>query len=76
MKDFDLFDETYKGYWIEPGVTPILTTTDTTSNRVIGWTKTYGRARIVTLQSGHDSPTFQNPDFRQLLKQAIDWVYF
>ena len=75
VKDFELFDETYKGYWIEPGVTPILTTADTTSNNVIGWTKTYGKARIVTLQSGHDSPTFQNPAFRQLLKQSVEWVY-
>ena len=75
VNDFDLFDETYKGYWVEPGVVPLLTTTDTTSTPVIGWTKTYGKARIVTLQSGHDSPTFQNPAFRQLLKQSIEWVY-
>ena len=75
VKDFDLFDETYKGYWVDPGVKPLLTTTDTTSTPVIGWTKTYGKARIVTLQSGHDSPTFQNPDFRKILMQAIEWVY-
>jgi type 1 glutamine amidotransferase len=75
VKDFELFDETYKGYWVEPGVTSILTTTDTTSAPIIGWTKTYGKARIVTLQSGHDSPTFQNPAFRQLLKQSVEWVY-
>ena len=75
VNDFELFDETYKGYWVEPGVKPLLTTTDTTSTPVIGWTKTYGKARVVTLQSGHDSPTFQNPSFRQLLKQSIEWVY-
>ena len=75
IRDFEVFDETYKGYWVEPGVTPILTTNDTTSNHVIGWTKTFGKARIVTLQSGHDSPTFQNQNFRQLVKQAIEWVY-
>jgi type 1 glutamine amidotransferase len=75
VKDFELFDETYKGYWIEPGVTPILTTTDPTSNHVIGWTKTYGKSRIVTLQSGHDSPTFESSAFRQLLKQSVEWVY-
>jgi hypothetical protein len=75
VKDFELFDETYKGYYVEPGVKPLLTTTDTTSTPVIGWSKIYGKARIVTLQSGHDSPTFQNPNFRQLLKQSIEWVY-
>jgi type 1 glutamine amidotransferase len=74
VSDFDLFDETYKGYWVDPGVKLLLTTNDTTSTPVIGWTKTYGKSRIVTLQSGHDSPTFENPNFRQLLKQSIEWV--
>ena len=75
LSDFDIFDETYKGYYIEPGVTPLLSTDDQTSNPVIGWTKKYGKARVVTLQSGHDVPTFENPNFRKLLKQSIEWVY-
>jgi uncharacterized protein len=75
VKDFEIFDETYKGYYIEDGVTPLLTTTEPSSNQVIGWTKQYGKARVVTLQSGHDVPTFENPSFRKLLKQAIEWVY-
>jgi uncharacterized protein len=73
--DFELFDETYKGYYVEEGVHTLITTTETSSAQVIGWTKIYGKSRIVTLQSGHDSPTFQNPAFRQLLKQSIEWVY-
>ena len=75
VKDFEIFDETYKGYYIEEGVTPLLTTDEPSSNRVIGWTKKYGNARVVTLQSGHDVPTFENPDFRKLLLQSVEWVY-
>ncbi len=75
VKDFDLFDETYKGYYIASGVVPLLTTTEPSSNSVIGWTSQYGRARVVTLQSGHATPTFQNENFRRLLKQAIEWSY-
>ncbi len=75
LTDFDIFDETYKGYYIEPGVTPLLYTDEPSSNQTIGWTKKYGKARVVTLQSGHDVPTFENPDFRKLLKQSIEWVY-
>jgi type 1 glutamine amidotransferase len=41
---------------------------------VIGWTKKYGKARVVTLQSGHDAHTFGNASFRKLLKQAIFWA--
>jgi type 1 glutamine amidotransferase len=74
VKDFELFDETYKGYYVEEGVTPLITTSEPSSTPVIGWVKKYGKTKIVTLQSGHDSPTFQNPAFRQLLKQAIEWA--
>jgi uncharacterized protein len=75
LNDFDVFDETYKGYYVEPGVTPLLYTDEPSSNRLIGWAKVYGKSRVVTLQSGHDVPTFENPNFRKLLKQSIEWVY-
>ena len=75
LKDFPIFDETYKGYYVEEGVTPLLTTDEPSSTPVIGWAKKYGKARIVVLQSGHDVPTFENPDFRKLLKQAVGWTY-
>ena len=74
LSDFDIFDETYKGYFVDDNVTPLLTTDEPSSNHVIGWAKTYGKSRIVVLQSGHDVPTFQNPSYRKLLLQAIEWV--
>jgi type 1 glutamine amidotransferase len=75
LTDFEIFDETYKGFYVEEGATPLLTTDEPTSTHVIGWSKMYGKSRIVTLQSGHDTPTFENPDYRKLLRQAIEWVY-
>lgn len=75
LSDFELFDETYKGFYVSPRVTPLLKTRDTTSTPVIGWSHVYGKARVVTLQSGHDTPTFQDDNFRRLLKQAILYVY-
>ena len=75
VKDFEIFDETYKGYYVEEGVQQLLTTTETSSNNVIGWAKKYGKARVVVMQSGHDTPTFQNENFRKLLRQAIEWTY-
>lgn len=75
VKDFEIFDETYKGYYVEEGVTPLLTTDEPSSTPLIGWAKKYGKARIVVLQCGHDVPTFENPDFRKLLKQAVEWVH-
>ncbi len=75
LKDFPIFDETYKGYYVEEGVTPLLTTDEPSSKPIIGWSKQYGKSRIIVLQSGHDVPTFENPNFRKLLKQSIIWVY-
>ncbi|MEI7828967.1 MAG: ThuA domain-containing protein [Prolixibacteraceae bacterium] len=75
VKDFEIFDETYKGYYVAPGVAPLLTTTEKSSQTVIGWTLKYGKARVVTLQCGHAAPTYQNENFRKLLKQAIQWSY-
>lgn len=74
ISDFPIFDETYKGYYVADDVTSLLTTDEPSSNPVIGWTRNYGKSRIVVLQSGHDSPTFENQNFRKLLKQAIEWV--
>lgn len=75
VKDFEIFDETYKGYYVAPGTEPLLTTTEKSSNSVIGWTWKYGKARVVTLQSGHATPTFQNENFRKLLRQSVEWSY-
>lgn len=74
LKDFEVFDETYKNVYVEPGVTQLLRSDEPTSTPVIGWTKIYGNARIITIQMGHDTPTYQNSNFRKLLKQAIEWV--
>lgn len=74
VSDFQIFDETYKGYYVADDISPLLTTDEKTSTPVIGWSKKYGKARIVVFQSGHDVPTFENPEFRKLLKQALEWV--
>jgi uncharacterized protein len=75
LRDFELFDETYQGFYVEPGVLPLLRTPDPTSTPVIGWQTQYGKSRVVTIQSGHDAPTYQNEIYRRLLRQAILWVY-
>jgi type 1 glutamine amidotransferase len=75
MTDFALRDETYDDYYVEPGITPLLITDNQGSSPVIGWAKTYGRARVVTIQPGHDAKTFGDPHYRKLLLQAIQWVY-
>lgn len=74
ISDFPVFDETYKGYYVSDDVTPLLTTDESSSTPVIGWAKKYGKAKVVVLQSGHDVPTFENENFRKLVKQAVEYV--
>jgi type 1 glutamine amidotransferase len=74
VDDFDLLDETYQGYWVDPSARVLVTTSEKSSTPVIGWAKKYGKAKIVVLQSGHDRHTFSNSSFRKLLKQSVEWV--
>ncbi len=74
LTDFQVFDETYKGIYVDDDSTPIITTDEQSSDPVIGWVTKYGKSRVAVLQIGHDAPTYENPNFRKLLKQSIEWV--
>lgn len=43
-------------------------------SNLIGWTREVGASRIVYLQCGDDPRAYGNPHFRQLIRNAIDWV--
>ena len=74
LKDFKIHDETYGKFGVKPDVKVLLTTEEPTSTRSICWAKEYGRARVVYLALGHDHLAFENPNYRQLLAQAIQWT--
>jgi type 1 glutamine amidotransferase len=74
LKDFDIRDESYKGYDIRPGMKPLLTTDQPLNSPTLAWTHTYGKARVVYLQLGHDHLAYENPNFCQLVAQAIRWT--
>jgi type 1 glutamine amidotransferase len=74
VADYAIVDETYKSFALSPDIHPLLTTDEPTSDKVIGWSKTYGPARVVYLESGHDHTAYENPNYRKILAQAIQWV--
>ncbi len=74
VKDYDIVDETYKWFDVAKDCHPLLTTEDPESNPVIGWAKTYEKARVVYMESGHDHLAYENPSFQQVLQQAIEWT--
>lgn len=74
LEDFVIHDEIYGKYKILPNVSPIITTTHPESEKVIGWTNQYGKSKIVYIQLGHDHHSFDDKNYRLLIKQSIDWI--
>jgi len=74
IQDYVIHDETYKLFDVADECHALLTTDEPLSNKVVGWAKTYDGARVVYLQSGHDHFAYENPNYRQILRQAIRWA--
>lgn len=74
LKDFEILDEVYGNTEVLPGVTPLLTTDHPQSSKIIGWTHQIEKSRIVYIQPGHDKNAYQNAQYRQLVRQAINFV--
>ncbi len=74
VKDFAIHDEVYGGFEVKPESHVLLTTDEPRNGRNVAWCKTYGAARVVYLQLGHDHVAYENPSYRRLLAQAIRWA--
>ncbi|MBN2313693.1 MAG: DUF1080 domain-containing protein [Sedimentisphaerales bacterium] len=74
LNDFTIHDETYKNCWFDENNHVLLTTDHPTSDRTIGWVRNFERARICTIQLGHDSKAYENDNYRKLIKRAIYWT--
>ena len=72
--EFTIHDESYGKFNVLPDSHPLLSTDAPTSDKVIGWWRTYGKARVVYLQSGHGPEAYSNPEYRKLLTNAIRWT--
>lgn len=74
LDDFEIHDEVYGGYWVSPEVHELLTVDHPESAKVVGWTKTYGKARVAVLQGGHDRLAYEDENYRTLVQRAILWA--
>ncbi len=73
MKDFKIHDEGYKYCGFEKNNRVLLTTDHPDSDKTIAWTRTYGKAKVCTIQLGHDAAAYQNANYRRLVARAIRW---
>jgi type 1 glutamine amidotransferase len=74
LKDFEIDDETYKGFYVNPDVTTLLRVDHPKSSPVIGWEHEYGKARVAYIQPGHGPTAYSNPNYRRLVENAINWA--
>lgn len=74
MKDFVLHDEVYGNMEVLPEICPLLSTDHPKSNMLIGWTLKKENSNIVFIQPGHDKNCFNNPNYRRLIIQAINYI--
>ncbi len=71
LTDFSLFDEVYGNTWVSSEVTPLLGTNHPESAQIIGWEHTYRSSRIIYIQPGHGKSSYENPNYRKLLLNAL-----
>jgi len=74
MRDFTIHDETYKNCWFDDRNQVLLTTDHPTSDETIGWVRTFRKAKVCTIQLGHDSKAYANSNYAQLIERAILWT--
>lgn len=86
---FQLTDESYTCPMFEDSVIPLLRTSwqppdkefhdrhlnpDWPFSNLFAWVKTAENSPIVYIQGGHDASAWQDPDFIQLMRNAITWA--
>jgi type 1 glutamine amidotransferase len=74
LHDFDIVDETYNHYWIDPKAHALLTTDNDTSEHVIAWSHKYKKSRIVYIELGHGPSAYETTEYQTLVQQAAFWV--
>ena len=73
VEAFNVLDETYNRYAVEPDNHLLLTTNVPTNRREVGWVRRYQNANVCYLQLGHGPDAFAHPAYRTLVRQAILW---
>ena len=67
-------EETYKGMWQSPKITPLLQTSHAGSDATIAWIGVHPAARVVCIQPGFSRETHRNASYRMFVRNAILWA--
>ena len=73
IENFTIHDEGYLNMYVREGVHVLLKTDHPYSTPELAWTTQYGKGPVFVLTLGHDNHAFANPNFRQIVRQGIQW---
>ena len=74
LHNLRFFDEVYGNVRVADDIIPLLRTHHPKSMEIIAWEHNYNNSKIIYIQSGHDKRTYEDPDYRKLLLQAIRYL--
>ena len=74
LAPFTVLDETYRGMWLAPTNTVLLTTDNPTGDPPVAWVSAYPHSRVVTIQLGHGPESHRDASYRRLVLNAITWT--
>ena len=74
VDDYEILDEGYSNITVLPGVHYLLETSHPDCDRHIGWTHQVKNSKVVYLMGGHDKHAYENPSFRKLVYNAIQYT--
>ncbi len=74
LAPWTMIDETYTLADAGADSRVLLTYDHPKSNRTIAWTRQYRAARVFCYQAGHDNDTWQDTNFREVLRRGIAWA--
>jgi len=73
LTPWEMGDETYTMASAGEGSEILLTVEHPKSMKTLAWSRSYKKARVFCLQSGHDNLTWANAGFREVLHRGLRW---
>ena len=67
-------DELYKDMWRAPGIEVLMETAHPLNDPPVVYVGPHKKARVLYIQLGHSASTMDNPGFRRLIRNAIEWT--
>ena len=74
VRDFTVIDETYGMADPVGDMTVLLRADYPNQMNIVGWTQTFGKARVFCLQLGHDNQSWSNPSMRSIVENGVRWA--